>query len=350
MTIELRDRLAALRSTRRIDARAGAAALQVPEARLLAAQPHPDRVRLGDDWTALVDGLAGLGPLQLHTDSRLGVHRVQATVDDVRARDGTARLRGETAELRLLLRRWASGWAVVHDPDGFAEPGLHIYDAHGDPVLRVLLSARTDRSAFRQLVARLRADRQDTPLPVRGHSPLCAARPVSPEAQTQLLDAWPHLRDARQLGHLLRRTGLRRPEAYAWVAPHYARPLARSELRQLLDHSARAEVMLALSLANRACVQTHHGLLDHVSHPAGWLAVHDPCLFLLLDPGAARSIWLVRRPSAGGMRLHVELIGHQGDVLGSIRSTRPLQQPEDPAWQAAVDALPARSEGARAVG
>ena len=138
MDPELVERFDALRAQRRLDVTVAATQLKVPEARLFAAHTGPDRIRLRSDWNRLLSSLARLGSVIFHTDGRLGIHRLEARVDTVRSSATSAIIKGDTAELRLLLSRWHTAWAVMHDTDGFAEVGIHIHDRHGDPVLRII--------------------------------------------------------------------------------------------------------------------------------------------------------------------------------------------------------------------
>jgi putative hemin transport protein len=338
MATELVDRFGALRAQRRVDVRAGAVELRVPEAELFAAHTDPDRIRLSNDWTALLHGLPSLGQLRFHTDGRLGLHRLDTRVETVRVGKNAAILQGDTADLRLLLSRWSSAWAVMHDQDGFAELGIHIHDNHGDPVLRIVQTLRTDRRAMQKLVVRLRAPHQNEPLPLTQPPDLPAPVGLSPNLRQTLLEAWPHLRGMRGLGELLRHHGLRRPDAYALVSPVYAQPVEFSLVRRLLETAVGAEVPLAISIGNRACVQSHRGIIDHLSHPCGWLTIRDPSVFIHLNPSVLDSVWVVRRPSEGGTHILIELLGPGGDLLGTIRSLRVDHQPEDWRWRRMVGA------------
>jgi len=338
MDAELVDRFDALRASRRVDVRDGAAVLQVPEARLFAAHTDPDRVRLADDWKALLESLPNLGTLRFHTDTRLGLHRVDAAIEKVRVGPTSAVLRGDSVDLRLLLTRWNTAWAVMHDRDGFAELGIHIHDPHGDPVLRIVQTMRTDRRAMQRLVGTLRAPQQNAPLPLTEPPSLPSPPAVAPNLRDALLESWPHLKGMRDFGTLLRRHGLRRPDAYALVAPVFAQPIAFGTVRDILERSVRSEVPVSIGIGNRACIQAHRGLVDHVSHPGGWLTIRDPSVFIHLDPRTVDSVWVVRRPGPGGTHIHVELLGPGGDLLGTIRSLRTENQSEDWRWRRIVGA------------
>jgi len=336
MDPDLVHRFDALRAQRRLDVTGAAVELKVPEARLFAAHIGPDRVRLNNDWNTLLSGLTELGSLVFHTDGRLGIHRVEATIEKVRSSATSAILQGDTAELRLLLTRWHSAWAVMHDDDGFAEIGIHIHDRHGDPVLRIVQGMRTDRRALQRLVAQLRMPRQDTPIPLVTPPSLPAPPAVQPDLRRELQAAWPHMSGSRDLSALLRRHGLRRPDAYALVAPIYAQPVGLDFIGNLLEEVVRNETLVAVSLGNRACIQTHRGILDLVSQPGRWLTVRDPALFLHFDTSAIESAWVVRRPGRVGTHVLVELLGAGGDLLGSIRSTRNEDQDECWRWRRVV--------------
>jgi putative hemin transport protein len=152
-----------------------------------------------------------------------------------------------------------------------------------------------------------------------------------------VLAAWPYLKTMHDFGMLMRRHGLRRPEVYTILGPARAERVSFGVVRALLEHCVQHEVPIALSMGNRACVQSHRGTIDHLSHPAGWLNLRDPSAFIHIDPRAVHSTWMVQRPCVGGTHFQLELLGPGGDLLGSIRSARTERQSEDWRWRRAVN-------------
>lgn len=339
MDADLLQKLDALRATRRVDLPGAAQALAVPEARLLAACTGPDIVRLDDNYKALVEGLVALGPVHLHTDGRLGLHRIEASLTRARASTSTAILQGDTAELRLLLSRWHSAFAVLHSSriHDVAEVGIHVHDRHGDPVLRIVQGLRTDRRALQRLAAERRATEQRAPLPVQPRPTRRGATPVRAPSRAQLLREWSSVSGTRELFALLRRHGLRRPDAYTLVSPVFAQPMAVSGMRHLLEQAVAAEAPVQLSIGNRACIQIHRGVLESVAPLGHWLTVRDPSLFFHIDLRRAAQAWVVRRPTPSGTHVAVELLGAGGDVLASVRSNRGEDAPEDWRWRRAIE-------------
>ena len=289
-----------------------------PEATLLAARVGGAVVRLDDRWGDLCKGLMELGTVTLHVDCRVGLHRKEVRLNDVGAADITAIARGEGTELRLLLSRWASSFAVCEAGLPGAPQGLHLYDRHGDSALRVLIGHQTDRAGWAKLVGKHRAAEQRAAVSVE---PLPAPPPASPPAVSldELRQKWAELRDARDFFRLMRHFNITRAQAYALVGTTYAAQISQRGVLEILERCSADNVPLALALGNRAAIHVHNGTLDCVSSAGPLCVVNDPGHTILLHRGRFASAWIVHRRGLEGMQTTVELLTEHGDVVGTIR-------------------------------
>ncbi len=295
-----------------------AARIGRPEARLMAARVGAAVVRLEPSWPELCRGLMTLGTVTLHVDCRVGIHRKEVRLNDVGAADITAICRGEGTELRLLLSRWASGFAVCEGGVPGAPEGLHFYDRHGDSALRVLVSHQTHRAAWAKLVAAHRAVEQGAPLALE---PLPLPPPATPPTVSAeaLRAAWGGLSDARDFFRLLRSFNLTRAQAYQLVGPTFAVEISQNGVQELLERCSADNVPLAFALGNRAAIHVHNGTLECVSSAGPLTVIRDPGHTILLHRGRFASAWVVHRRGLEGLQTTVELLTEHGDVVGTLR-------------------------------
>ncbi|MBL8619220.1 MAG: hypothetical protein JNM72_26645 [Deltaproteobacteria bacterium] len=295
-----------------------AARLQRPEALLMAARVGADVVRLDDDLPGLLRGLADLGTLTLHVDCRVGLHRKVVALRDIGAAEITAICRGEQTELRLLLSRWAAGFAVCTPGVPASPMGLHFYDRHGDSALRVLLSVGSDRAAFARLVAKHRAaDQKATPPTEALPTPPVEQLPQISAAQLRV--EWQELRDARDFFRLLQRHNLSRAQCYRLVGETFAEPISVAGVVHALERCAADAVPLSLAVGNRAAIHVHQGVIECISQVGAVCALTDPGHTLLLHLDRVHSAWVVHKVGLEGAQTTIELLTAHGDVVGTIR-------------------------------
>jgi len=329
----LRDRLDALQAAdprlRLIEA---ATQLAVPEARLFLARTGLDIVRLTEGWVDLAKALSSLGPVIVHLDTKVGIHRKHMQFGEVGAADITAIARGEGGELRMLLSRWNSAWAVCSKQVPGAPEGLHIFDRHGDSALRILLDTQTDRKAWGALVGRLRAPLQQEALNLEP-VPLPAS-PAEGEHDAQAFrELWSSLRDVRDFYRLMRSWNLTREQAYQLVGPAYAQRLRVQGVQEVLERLARDEVPVSLALGNRAAIQVHMGAIECVGRAGHLLTILDPLHTAQINTRAMRGAWVVRRNGLEGMQTVVEVLTDYGDVAATLRPA----ELDDWRWRRAVE-------------
>jgi len=131
------------RSVPNVGHRAGAAALGVTEAELIATGCGESVVRLTAEWRSLLTALRGIGPVVAVTRNARAVQEKIGVYDNVHVAGPVGLVLGDQIDLRLFLDHWRMAFAVR---DG-AREGLHFFDGDGSGVHTVLLDAGSDRAA-----------------------------------------------------------------------------------------------------------------------------------------------------------------------------------------------------------
>lgn len=320
------------------DFRTASAVLEVPEARLCHLRRSPELVRLQPDWETFFRGLKSLGPVVFQLEGPAGTQRQDGEVDELGLTRTTALLRSTTrlAELRLLLPQLSSLFAVCVAGHPAGAHGFHVFDRHGAAAFRVLLSLRTPRRAFSDLVARMRAADQAQP-PLAAAPPLALASPEPPRDPPALLQAWARVQSPADVLRIQREHGVDRAALYRALAPAFTTPLRHGGLQDLLERCVADEQTVAISMGNRAAVQVHRAMVERVAPVGQLLTVLDPTLTFLHDTRSADTVWIVRRPSPRGLISGLEVLGPTGAVILSVRAGYHRSEGESWRWRRAIE-------------
>ena len=92
-------------------------------------------------------------------------------------------------------------------------------------------------------------------------------------------------------------------------------------------------------VGNRGCIQIHSGPVETVKAVGPWINVLDPGFNLHLREDLVAEAWTVRKPTRNGPITSVELYDSDGGLIAQFFGVRQPGQPENPAWQALVEAL-----------
>jgi putative heme degradation protein len=304
----------------------------VPEAHLLGLAAGPDLVRLSIDPAGLARALGALGPLRAALPGPLGEHERELSVSAAARHSGGLHLHGDGARLHLRPERLGSAWAICRPGHPAGPRGFVLCDTAGDVALRVELGLRARPRAFSDAVAALRGVEQAPPALRPPPAPGPRAAVAHP---SELQRGWARSTAQAERDGLIRAAGVDRGAAWRALAPAFATPLRPAGLRELVERIAADELCVRWRAGNRAATQQHEGTIERVWAPPGQIAVNDPGFSALIRPGAAAEAWVVRRPSDGGMRLSVELLGPRGELWLSLDSGGPGAQPWR--WRRAVE-------------
>lgn len=339
-TIEAADLLAreaALqKGARPLRLRDAAEALGVPEAALLEARrPGGSVVPLRAPFADLLRRMPEAGEVLALTRNDACVIESRGTFAPPEIEGGMGQVVG-AIDLRLFLRNWRHGYAHREEPESGPRTGLLFFDAAGTavhkiyaptPALAPLVAAFADEAAAP-------ADFSDAafvPIP-----DAASERPDAGIDRAGLLAAWGALAHTHEFFGLLRRFGVSRLQAMRLAAPEFARPVAASAARAVLEAVSGGAMPVMVFVGNPGCVQIHSGAVHRVEVMGPWLNVLDPTFNLHLREDRIASAWVVRKPSVNGDIHALELYDARGHNFCQIFGQRLAGETERADWRALV--------------
>lgn len=335
-------RWAALRVEQpQLRARDAAASLGVSEGELVASQVGAGTVRIGGDWSTILQAVEALGPVMALTRNESVVHEKTGTYQNVSAGSHVGLALGPDIDLRLFYTRWTHGFAVggVDHP----KPSLQFFDAAGTAIHKIFLTEGSDRAAFIALVERFRHADQAPAL-----APQEMVRPaVLDDAEIDVAGfraGWDAMEDTHQFFGLLKSHRLDRLQAMRLAGPQRAEPVGRDALRQVLTDAAATGASIMVFVGNPGCLQIHTGPVHRLHDMGPWLNVLDPGFNLHLREDRIDSAWVVRKPTKDGIVTSLELFDVDNTLMAMLFGARKPGQPERTDWRelvAGVSALAA---------
>ncbi|MCB9732743.1 MAG: hemin-degrading factor [Deltaproteobacteria bacterium] len=330
----------AKRASPRAHARDVAAAMGASEAELAAARVGDDAIRLSGDWKRLLSELGAVGRVMGLTRNDSAVIEKEGVWEPVSFDGAVGLVLDEGLDLRLFMTHWRHGFVVAHETPGGVRHGLHFFDAHGDAVHKVYMTAETDADAFWALVERFRAVDQTQAAPALQPRPARAAeRPDDEVDVAGFQAAWLALEDTHDFFPLLRRYGVSRRQALRLAPPGHARPVPASALASALANAAATDLPIMVFVGSPGCIEIHSGPIARVKRLGCWLNVLDPGFNLHLREDHVAEAFVVRKPTRDGEVTSLELVDAQGDTIAMLFGKRKPGLAEDPRWRALARGL-----------
>ena len=319
------------RSLRMRDA---AEALGVPEAALLEARrPGGSVVRLAEPFADVLRRLPEAGPV-------LALTRNDACVIESRGAFAPPEIEGTMGQvvgaidLRLFLRNWRYGYAFREEPEAGPRTGLLFFDAAGMAVHKIygptaaLAAIIADHSDPNAAPADF-TDAAFVPIP-----DAAGERPDGEIDREALAAAWAGLQHTHEFFGLLRKFGVSRAQAMRLAGPDFARPVAATAARAILEAVRGGTMPVMIFVGNPGCVQIHSGVVHRVEVVGPWLNVLDPAFNLHLREDRIAGAWIVRKPSVNGDIHSLELYDAAGTVFCQIFGQRLAGERERADWRA----------------
>ena len=314
--------------------RDAAEALGVPEAALLEARrPGGTVVRLAQPFADVLRRMPEAGPVLALTRNDACVIESRGTFAPPEIEGTMGQVVGEI-DLRLFLRNWRYGYAFREEPEAGPRTGLLFFDAAGTAVHKIygptaalegIVAAHADPEA----AAADFSDGAFVPIP-----DAAGERPDAEIDRDGLVDAWGALAHTHEFFGLLRRFGVSRLQAMRLAGPAFARPVAASSARTILEAVKGGAMPVMVFVSNPGCVQIHSGAVQRVEVMGPWLNVLDPAFNLHLREDRIASAWIVRKPSVNGDIHSLELYDATGTVFCQIFGQRHAGERERGDWRA----------------
>ncbi len=317
--------------------------LGVTEAELLSSTcgvpGEPAVTRLSADWAKLIARLPELGMVKAVSRNRYAVIEVEGNYDNVEFFGAMGQSVG-SIDLRIFIRRWATGFAVQEPTKRGTSHGLQFFDASGLAIHKLFLRAESSQAAFAAIV-------RDFSAPDQTPGDAVEAVPVAPTATPDAdidLDgfrrAWSGMTDSHEFFGLLRKFRLERTQALRLAGEAFAYPVEPSSLTRTLEQARDKELPFMVFVGNPGVVQIFSGTIKRIVPMGAWINVLDPRFDLHVRTDRIRSAWVVRKPTTDGVVTSLELYTEDGEQLALLVGTRKSGQRENEAWRSLVESLP----------
>lgn len=318
-------------------ARDFAAELGIPEAQLVSAYLGVGTIRVDPTPDRLVPALAGLGDVLALTRNENCVHERHGVYANYQGGPHASMVLGSEIDLRIFPLHWAHAFAVEEQGDQGLKRSLQIFDAAGDAVHKIHLTAASDQRAFDRLVADLRLeDVLDGPDYALRKTPETGR--ADPARADELRDAWDKMTDTHQFLRLVHRLKMNRLGAYRVVGEPWAVRLDRDSVTLTLTAAAEQKIPVMIFVGNHGCIQIHGGPIANIVPMGPWINVMDPRFNLHLRADRIAEVWCVTKPTRTGDAISVEAFSAEGELILQIFGLRKDAEPV--AWNRLTAELP----------
>ncbi|WP_420023795.1 ChuX/HutX family heme-like substrate-binding protein [Cereibacter azotoformans] len=222
-------------------------------------------------------------------------------------------LTGDGIELQIDPRHWVHAFAVTEETAKGAKRSIQVFDAAGEAVHKIHLTATSDVAAFGRLIEELRLAKQSDTLPLVPAGP---AAPSGSPADAGLTQLWDESPSPEALGPRLAAAGISPPDVLKELGAPRARPLRPVAMTELLERAAAGGVPLEIRGGNPGCLQIFRGRVERILPAGYWINVMDPGYNLHLRTDHLASVYLTDRGPAGG--LTVEAYDAAGSLILAV--------------------------------
>jgi putative hemin transport protein len=290
--------------------------LGVSEAEITAADCGDTVTRLDADWSTLLGRVGELGLVRGVTRTTHAVVETRGVYGRV---DADGALRGEGIDLRVFLARWRYGYARRTSTPGGLRRSLAFFDADGTHVHEVLVERRGGVDAFERLVADHAHPEQLPWLDVARRAAPSDATTLDRDVDLHAMRAsWDAMQETRDFQTLLRRFGVRRPQALRLAGAARAGRVALWSLRLVLERAASDAIPVVVLAANPGTVHIHRGPVRTARALGPWVNVLDDDFNLHVRADAIAEAWVVRKPTRDGVVTSLELFDAAGETIALL--------------------------------
>ena len=314
--------------------------LNVAEAKLLEAQCGLRSVRLSNKFADIIRDFPSLGYIMTLTRNDSAVHERKGIYDNVsiNAPMGLVITPDRKIDLRIIISRWDSGFAVIEDLDSGPRYSLQFFDVEGVAIQKIYLQADSNFAAFEALVDK--HCKVDSPALALKRDPdvieYAADKDVNKAA---LIKEWGEMRNVHQFFGLLKKHQVSRVQSFKLVGAPLAQQFDPDLIEPLLNDIAATDLSIMCFVGNRGNIQIHTGPINKVKTLGPWLNILDPEFNLHLLTANIESAWLIRKPSSDGDITSLELYNKAGETIAQFFGQREEGNPENTQWRAFAEGL-----------
>lgn len=310
--------------------------LGVSEAELTHARTAEEAVALKPDFRALLAALEAPGETLSITRNAFAVHEQLGRYENLHLGDHAGLILNPRAlDQRLFPQQWKSAFALHEETARGERYSIQIFDAHGDAVLKIYATPKTDRAAWDELIAEFRL----------AETPELIVTPVAPASLNPQPDGavieqeWRAMTNVHQFFGLLKRHNISRLQAFRAVPEDLAQRVDNSALGELLQQAKLDGNEIMIFVGNRGCVQIFTGVIEKLMPMENWLNIFNPAFTLHLMENTIAESWVTRKPTADGIVTSLELFAADGTQIAQLFGQRTEGEPEQTRWREQIARL-----------
>jgi putative hemin transport protein len=317
-----------------------AESLQVSEAALIDQQCGVTSVRLSTNFADIIKALPSLGYIMTLTRNDSAVHERKGVYSNVSVRGpmGLVISEDRKIDLRIIVSRWASGFAVQESiKDGYRY-SLQFFDCAGTAIQKIYLQPSSDTPAFATLIKQFN-DADSAPL---SFSDLPAEPDTVDSIQVDkqaLISEWQGMSNVHQFFGMLKKYQISREQAFEIVGAPLAQPVDPSQMADFLATIAQSDLSIMCFVGNYGNIQIHTGTIETVKKVGPWLNILDPEFNLHLLEENVVNAWLIKKPTVDGDVTSLELYDEKGVTIAQFFGQRNEGEAENQQWRTLVESL-----------
>ncbi|KWT69105.1 iron-chelator utilization protein [Hyphomicrobium sulfonivorans] len=298
---------------------------------------HDAAVRLNNDWEGIVAALPDVGEVTVVTQNEAAVHRKTGVFDRIMWNEERPVVLDPNINLRIRLESWVHGFFVESEAFGKMDAGLHIFDSHGIPVLRVLARSHASGEKLRSLARGFAHPEQSSAIEV------CRANPPPPAPADSTIDAvalaadWRSMLDTHDIFALARRYGAQRTQSYRLVPDDLAREVDPRLFFDVLAEASNVGEGVMIFVGSPGNVQIHVGSVANVTSTPSHFNINDDTFQFDVAKAHAASCWLVSKPTIDGEIRSIELFDAAGGQIAWVFGQRRPGSPQQQSWHALLN-------------
>jgi len=321
--------------------RNAAAELGVGEGLLLATRLGDGVVRLTETFDDIIKALNACEDVMALTRNDGVVSECHGKYQNISFQGHVGLVLDTGIDLRIFSNKWAYGFGVEESGQGDAiRYSLQFFDAFGNAVHKVYMTANSNMDAFHALVEKFTNPLQDVPAFEQS-----AGEPQRPALGDDQIDVagfqegWLALKDTHDFYHLLGRHRVTRTQALRLAPEGMAAQLQGQTVRKVLDAAASKKLAIMVFVGNPGCIQIFTGEVNKLAEHGPWYNVLDERFNLHVNETLITQSWLVRKPTADGIVTSVECYDNKGELLVQFFGKRKPGVPELEEWRTLCKAL-----------
>jgi putative hemin transport protein len=318
--------------------RDAAKALNVTEARIIAACTGGLVRHMKADFPALLHKLPALGRIMVLTRNESCVIERKGAFENINTESKHVALAvGKDIDLRMFINRWAMAFALENDTTTGFKTSIQIFDSAGDAIMKIYAQPETDMQQWNGLVQEFTAAAQPDTIQVTARVPQQRGMTGNVDREAFLSD-WAILKDTHDFYPMLMKYRIDRLHALELAEGRFSRRISSGSVKTILQNAASGGLEIMVFVGNHGNIEIHTGPVHRVLEIPEWINVMDADFNLHVKTTDIAFCWVVDKPAEGGVT-SVEVFDKAGEMIIQFFGKRKPGIPELPEWRALLAQL-----------